>query len=336
MSLVDAQAPVMNSSKQVPGGFFQPPTLEVDEQIIDRNLRFFDSSGSSGSLNNDPSLLPMFRQGDQKKLLPEPELPSIAVVPDPGMCIKTKNVKGEKVFINVCRVHAIPPPKPISEEALQDIITSEDYDSDYRVPMSLGAPRTEKDKSGHDCYACDVAVNTVWYEETMVDSLTFTTFLVTVAMEGHCNKYGDVCNLDRQNWSILRNKRYMGKPQRHTIQQRANATKIEELSGNTNDFIKPLASSKPLITPIREQPAFILLKNPPESDLPNEIVATIQVPKLITKSEMSLEMGEDRLVLLSDAYTLDIFLPFDLNPNTSLAEFHREKRELTVKMKVVQ
>ena len=77
--------------------------------------------------------------------------------------------------------------------------------------MSLMAPRSEKDKSGKDCYACDVAVNSVWYDQTMVDSLTFTTFLVTVAMEGLCNKYGDTCNLDRQNWSILRNKRYMGK-----------------------------------------------------------------------------------------------------------------------------
>ena len=77
--------------------------------------------------------------------------------------------------------------------------------------MSLGAPRSERDKSGKDCYACDVAVNSVWYDQTMVDSLTFTTFLVTLAMEGLCNKYGDTCNLDRQNWSILRNKRYMGK-----------------------------------------------------------------------------------------------------------------------------
>ena len=77
--------------------------------------------------------------------------------------------------------------------------------------MSLGAPRSEKDKSGKDCYSCDVAVNSVWYDQTMVDSLTFTTFLVTLAMEGLCNKYGDTCNLDRQNWSILRNKRYMGK-----------------------------------------------------------------------------------------------------------------------------
>ena len=72
------------------------------------------------------------KKDDKKSLLPEEELPSIAVVPDPGMCVKTKNIAGDKVFINFCKVNAIPPAKPISENALQDIIASENYDSDYR------------------------------------------------------------------------------------------------------------------------------------------------------------------------------------------------------------
>ena len=50
----------------------------------------------------------------------------------PGMCVKTKNIAGDKVFINFCKVNAIPPAKPISENALQDIIANENYDSDYR------------------------------------------------------------------------------------------------------------------------------------------------------------------------------------------------------------
>jgi hypothetical protein len=91
--------------------------------------------------------------------------------------------------------------------------------------MSLGAPRKETDKSGGPCQSCDVAVNTAWYEDTMENNLTFTTFLVHVAMEGLCEKYGDVANLDRQNWSILKNKKYMGKGQRHHIQQRASGNK---------------------------------------------------------------------------------------------------------------
>ena len=313
-------------------GFFQPQTLEVDEKIFDQNLRIVESVGEPVPGLVHPPKAP------EKSLLPEPDLPSVTVVPEDGMCVKTKNVNGGKVFINICKVHAIPPPKPITEEALQNIIANEDYESDYRIPMSLGAPHQEKDKSGNDCLACDVAVNSVWYEQTMMDSLTFTTFLVTLAMEGLCNKYGDVCNLDRQNWSILRNKRYMGKRQRHTIQQRASATKIEELSGleDKETLMKPLSSSKPLITPVKEKPELILVKEPADASHPESMVATIQVPRVVSKNEMQLELGEDRLVLLSENYSLDVFLPFNFDPDQSRAEFDRLKRSLKIQMKVVQ
>ena len=50
--------------------------------------------------------------------------------------------------------------------------------------MSLGGPREEKDKSGSSCTACDVAINTVWFEDVMYDSIAFTTFVVNIAMEG--------------------------------------------------------------------------------------------------------------------------------------------------------
>jgi len=319
-------------------GVFQPKTLEVDESLFDKSLRIIDSSGPLSTVNN-PSFA--VRKDEKKNLLPEEDLPSVAVVPDPGMCVKTKNIAGEKVFLNFCKVNAIPPAKPISEDALQEIIANENYDSDYRIPMSLGAPRIEKDKSGKDCYSCDVAVNSVWYDQTMVDSLTFTTFLVTLAMEGLCNKYGDVCNLDRQNWSILRNKRYMGKIQRHTIQQRASATKIQELNSEKEakdfgktDLMKPLSTSKPLITQVKEKPELLLIKQPHDATHPNEIIATLKLPKIVSKDEMTLELSPDRLLLQSDMYLLDIFLPFDICPQESSAEFHRDDRYLKVQMKV--
>ena len=53
----------------------------------------------------------------------------------------------------------------------------------------------------------------------MVNSIAFTTFVINVAMEGLCEKYGDEVNLDRQNWVILKNKKYLGNLQRHHIQQ---------------------------------------------------------------------------------------------------------------------
>lgn len=313
----------MNTSKNVPGGIFQPQTLEVDERIFDKNLRIVEES--IGEVSGNPFLNKNVVK-ESNPLRPEPVLPTISVIPDPGLCVKTKNVQATKFFINVCKVEAIPPAKPITEEALQAIIASDDYNTDYKIPMSLGAPRKELDKSGKDCLASDVAVNSVWYDQTMVDSLTFTTFLVNLAMEGLCDKYGDSCNLDRQNWSILRNKRYMGKLQRHTIQQRANVSKIQELDHSS---LTPL-KSKTLITPMKETPELLLIK---EGFI---LKAKIQLPKITNTNEVSLELGVDRLVLQSAYYSLDIFLPFDVNPEECNSTFHRDTHELTIPMKIKQ
>lgn len=319
----------MNRSKAVPSGLFQPQTLEVDEKIFDKNLRIVED------LDNDQAF--MYRPLDKKatSLLPEPELPSVTIAPDSGMCVKTKNIEGEKFFINVCKIQAIPPARPIDEERLQNIIASEDYTSDYKIPMSLGSPRTEKDKSGKDCLVCDVAVNSVWYDETMVDSLTFTTFLIQLAMEGLCDKYGDVCNLDRQSWSILRNKRYMGKLQRHTIQQRASATKIQEII----EVAKVVNSASPVIvtksqSKAMDTPSVVLLKEPHDSAIPKTLVAKINLPKELSKDGIVLELGEDRLVLQSDHYSLDIFLPFMVEHQKCTAEFIVATRQLIVKTNV--
>lgn len=310
----------MNISKKVPGGLFQPQTLEVDERIFEKNLRLVDEP----LVNDNDKLFLEKPELNKNSLIPEAVLPSISVIPDPGLCVKTKNVEGIKVFINVCKVEAIPPARPISEEALQNIIISEDYNTDYKIPMSLGAPHQVQDKSGKDSFACDVAVNSVWYEQTMENSLTFTTFLVNLAMEGLCDKYGDVCNLDRQNWCILKNKKYYGKLQRHTIQQRATMSKIQELN---DDGLKP-SRTKKMITPIKETPELLLIK---EEGL---LKATITLPKIFKKNEVVLELGVDRLVLHSEIYALDIFLPFDVDHDDCEATFHRDKHDLMVSMKI--
>merc|ERR1719184_169222 len=90
--------------------------------------------------------------------------------------------------------------------------------------MSLGAPRKEKDKSGVECSVAEVAVNTAWFDGTMVDSMVFTSFVVTVAMEGLADKYGEEARLDRQSWIVLKNKKFLGEScPPHRIQMRASA-----------------------------------------------------------------------------------------------------------------
>ena len=81
----------MNRSNAVPSGIFQPQTLDVDENIFDKNLRIIDDGLDQSELSAVPSIRPHH----QPTLLPEPELPSITVVPDSGMCVKTKNFEGK-------------------------------------------------------------------------------------------------------------------------------------------------------------------------------------------------------------------------------------------------
>ena len=76
------------------------------------------------------------------------------VTPTPGMCIKTKNVKDEKVFINLCKIQEIPPAPPLSEEKLKDIIASEDYSSDFRyyIFSQINANQSHKKNSVKSTY----------------------------------------------------------------------------------------------------------------------------------------------------------------------------------------
>ncbi len=150
----------------------------MDEGLLEKGLQILP--GPSGGPESEAEKLFLAPTAAPKPLLSgagvgDVDLPSVEVTPEAGMCVKTRNIAGQKVFVNVCKINEIPPARPISEEQLRSVIAEEDYASDFRVPMSLGAPREEKDKSGGPCHCADVAVNSAWYEDTMENNLTFTT-----------------------------------------------------------------------------------------------------------------------------------------------------------------
>jgi len=343
-------------SKNGNPGYFLPQTLDVDERIFDRNLRIIDGDEASGFVGENEmvshSKAPFgfnSKISELQSLFPSPDYPSVEVTPSPGVVIKTKNVKGEKVFINLCKIPSIPPAAPLSEEELIKIIEAENYSSSYRVPMSLGAPREEVDKGGNPCIVSDVALNSVWFEETLEHSLVFTAFVVTLAMEGLCDKYGDQVNCDRKGWNVLKNKKYMGKIQRHKIQQRGD--RIKEIVKNQQtlkaqhetSFPRLLSAKNPTI--IQEldsqkaqtkSPKFKLIREPPGQDkCPDFIIAEIQLPLVKCTREITLDLGEDRIILESrPAYSLDIFLPLYINQEEVSAEFHRDNKILTITMPI--
>lgn len=79
-----------------------------------------------------------------------PQEDSIDFIPDAGFVLKSKvnTENGEKkVFVNICTSEHVPNPREVSEKELAEILDSEDP-LRYRVPLSLGEPHAELDKSG--------------------------------------------------------------------------------------------------------------------------------------------------------------------------------------------
>jgi len=225
--------------------------------------------------------------------------------------------------------------------------------------MSLGQPRREKDKSGGECWAAEVAINSVWFESRMKSSSVFTGFVITVAIEGLADKYGEEARLDRQGWTILKNKKAMGEMlPAHRIQQRA-SSKIETIKesgrGESKAVTKAGADKKTLdvkpqtqvsdrgasasasasetVTEI--QPEFYCVAEP-NTVKPTHLGLTVNLPGVRSGREITLDVGEDRVVVGSrrPPYLLDIFLPYCLQPGLTQANFVTEQNKLEIRLSV--
>lgn len=139
--------------------------------------------------------------------------------------------------MNICQTDTIPPPKDVSVSELEEIIMS-DQPGDYKVPMSIGEVRTDKDKQGQEAKVCDVAVHPTFFKKVN-EIQEFKNFFMAVVFQGLENKYGIVC-VDTK--IILKNRKAFGTLQHHRIQQREidqkmkdskNISVVEQLTGET-------------------------------------------------------------------------------------------------------
>ncbi|XP_032092971.1 PIH1 domain-containing protein 1 [Thamnophis elegans] len=233
--------------------------------------------------------------------------------PLPGFCLKTHTSSGEKIFVNVCRSPHIPSPPDLTNEELGCLIESENA-STFRIPMSLGEPHAEVDKSGNGCTAYDVTINTNFFNR-MESNQFLKEFFLTIAMEGLSEKYK--MDISNQDWRILKNRKFMGSISEQNIRTK----------------------SKPIIQEIQSSPAaapeFTIVAEPSTSH-PNRLVAKISLPEMISARNLELDLGEDRIVLRGhpELYHLDIFIPYSIVPEESRAQFHKETKILTVLMPV--
>ena len=94
----------------------------------------------------------------------------------------------KKVFLNVCGSHAVPCPPEITDRELQERVESAEEENltvAYRVPISLGAPRVEKDNKKLDCDVFDIVVNEAYLKLIEEKQQKYQIgFMVSVGLQG--------------------------------------------------------------------------------------------------------------------------------------------------------
>ncbi|XP_055992422.1 PIH1 domain-containing protein 1 isoform X1 [Sorex fumeus] len=239
---------------------------------------------------------------------------STKIQPQPGFCVKTTSSEG-KVFINICHSPSIPPPADLTEDELLQML--EEDQAGFRIPMSLGEPHAELDAKGQGCTAYDVAVNSDFYRR-MQNSDFLRELVITIAREGLEDKYGLQLNSE---WRLLKNRPFLGSISQQNIRSQQRP-RIQEL-GNLVAPDLPAAEEGP------EKPHLNLWL-----EAPDLLLAEIDLPKLDGALGLSLEIGENRLVMggPQKLYHLDVHIPLRINSDKSKAAFHRRRKQLMVAM----
>ncbi|PAA85254.1 hypothetical protein BOX15_Mlig017322g5, partial [Macrostomum lignano] len=257
---------------------------------------------------------------------------------EPGLCIKTRQDSGgAKLFINLCRSADLPAPPEATDEQLAKLLEDPDsHAARFRVPLSIGEPRAERDHAGSACTAIDVVAHPSLLDRMRASDL-YRNFAISLAVEGAEAKHG--LSLSRRDLTVLRNKKYVGSIEQQAAQHFVRSGGppkpfIQEVSGSEATAPQPSSSlSAPSKTPPR--PEFRLVQEPPYGS-PSHFVCEIRLPLISSAGSLQLQVGGDRLLLTcrSRAYRLDFYLPVCIDQAACCAQFDADSRLLTVTMPV--
>lgn len=289
-------------------------SLDIEPSILENNMRIVQETPIEKELKN------MFENVDT--------VPCRTVTPNPGFCVKSfTKPDRKKIFVNVCTTDAIPSPRDISTEELRNILNSDDP-SNYRLPMSLGEGRIEKDKSGLPITVYDVAINPDFFEKIQREPL-FQSFFLTVAFEGLQDKYQ--FEADMQSCIILKNRKSFGTLQSHRIQMRDIQPCQEELKTPLIQEIKNVAALE------KVEIVYRLHRVPISGDI-EHLVVEYKIPPNVNVTEISLDANDDRIILECKSLnqTVDIMLPYNIQYNDISAQLNRNNDVMSVKMPVVK
>ncbi|KAF6207863.1 hypothetical protein GE061_016312 [Apolygus lucorum] len=305
--------------------------LEVDPSIIERNLLFTERTLSPANDSFDP-ISKLLSKSDDKNL---DEVPWKYVRPNPGFCVKTRTLEGDKVFINICYTDEIPSPRDISDEELIKILESDEASS-YTVPLSLGDLHIEADKSDNTCSVYDVAISTSFYNKILKNQL-FKTFLMTVIMEGIESKYKlDLVLREEKPYVILKNRKHLGTIQSHRIQQRKAKEppkKLIEIISSSEETETAKISELPVekgglkALSVDDNNKLRLFAVPGSGEV--QLLLVLAKIKALTGNDIEMDVSSRRLII--SCYrneTVDCVLPYPVQPENAVAQYFVNLQEL--------
>lgn len=284
-----------------------------------------------------------------------------------GFCVKAHRLSNnEKCFINICLTDGIPAPEDISVDQLTEILSSE-TPSNYKVPMSITELRLTPDKSGKDAVVCDVAIHPQFFRkvEALVIFRDFLITIIFEALDSKYNIQinrdtwiilknrkciGTLVKHRVQNRDVQKvYESYQNPTKDHKTlinefksddidNQRKNLiaeidprtskaiTKSKGLSTVSNATKRPVISlSKSVQVSTVRKPDFRLFKT--TSNDKSCAIAEFFLPEVMAQDEISLDLGQDRLILEARraGYLFDSFFPFDVDVGQANTSFDRTK-----------
>ncbi|CAH8873105.1 unnamed protein product [Trichobilharzia szidati] len=136
-------------------------------------------------------------------------------------------------------------------------------------------------------------------------------------------------------WVVLKNKKCMGRPQEQCIRTSSRPAIIEmDSSASCNPKVIELPDP-----PVKgDTPKYELVQvNSDNSGELRYLIARISLPKLVSSKGLDLQVGYDLLQLTSHGgiYSLELTLNKPVDEETTVAEFNRDTKVLTVTMPVL-
>ncbi|RKO99066.1 hypothetical protein CXG81DRAFT_15072 [Caulochytrium protostelioides] len=274
------------------------------------------------------------------------------VTPVAGFVVKTRLLEASgaypaqlKLFVNVCHSPEIPAPPLASDAEIQAAIAAGDP-ARYKVPLSLSALQSDRDRAGKTCLIIDAAVHSRVYAMANRDP-GFRHFLIQLALQWIEQKHTLPLDMDY----VLPKAAKKGAISVHTI-HRPKRPHIELMDSSEGGPSKSPGSAAPASAaastlPPRRQDAVRTKNAEDDGDAmltaytidvaygddgvtPAFLVVAIQLPQATRMANAALDVEPRRLLLQMPSYQLQAALPHAVDIEAGGAQFDHRTRVLTV------